>query len=86
MNFTAQIKRGVTALVLFSALGAVALTHAASVDTQSARTAATDVASTRIAVVAKPASNASTTTRVHVGRPVMASATPTKREIERASR
>jgi hypothetical protein len=86
MNFTAQIKRGVTALVLFSALGAFALAHAANVEPQSARPAANEVAPTRIAVVAKPASNASTTTRVHVGRPILVSANPTKREIERASR
>jgi hypothetical protein len=88
MNFTAQIKRGVTALVLCSALGLVALTHAASASSPSNSTV---VAPTRISVVVKATGasiepSALTTTRVHVGKPVMVSVNPTPRQIARAAR
>lgn len=91
MNFSAQIKRGVTALVLCSAIGVFALAHAETTVTSStsAATAPADVTATRIDVVAKPVagdSNAHFTTRVHVGRPVMVSANPTQRQIARAAR
>lgn len=85
MNFTAQIKRGVAALVLCSAIGVFAVAHAATTGDLS-----TDVAPTRIAVVAKATGTAEasprTTTRVHVGRPVMVSVNPTPRQIARAAR
>jgi hypothetical protein len=88
MNITSQIKRGVTALALCSALGLVALTHAASVASPSNGNV---VAPTRISVVAKATGmaiepSALTTTRVHVGKPVMVSVNPTPRQIARAAR
>ena len=85
MNFTAQIKRGVTALVLCSAIGVFAFAHASTIGGSSS-----DVAPTRITVVAKATGSADptprTTTRVHVGRPVMVSVNPTPRQIARAAR
>jgi hypothetical protein len=88
MNFTAQIKRGVTALVLCSALGVAALTHAASA---SSATNANPVAPTRITVVVKATGetlqpSALTTARVHVGKPIRVSANPTPSQIARAAR
>lgn len=86
MNFSTQIKHGVVALVLCSAIGAFATAHA---ETTAARMSAADVAPTRIDVVTGTVAgdnNAHYTTRVHVGRPLTVSANPTPREIARASR
>ncbi len=87
MNITAQIKRGVAALVLFAAIGAVAVTHA---ETSPGKAAAANIAAAHAEAVSKAPSGAAntthTTTRVHVGRPLMVSANPTPREIARASR
>jgi hypothetical protein len=90
MNFSAQIKRGITALVLCSAIASFALTHAATAEnTAATQSAVAVVASTRIDVAARPLacdSNARFTTRVHVGRPLRVSANPTARQIARAAR
>lgn len=91
MNFSTQIKRGVVTLMLCSIIGTAALSHAATTAPApaAAKSAVADVASTRIDSVANPTAsdgNARSTTRVHVGRPVMVSANPTQRQIERAAR
>ena len=87
MNITAQIKRGVAALVLFAAIGAIAVTHAETSASKAAVVA--NVAPAHAEAASKTAisaTNTHTTTRVHVGRPIMVSANPTPREIARASR
>ncbi len=91
MSFSTRIKRSIVALMLCSIIGTAALSHAATTAPLPAapKPAVADVASTRIASVANPTAsdgNARSTTRVHVGRPVMVSATPTRRQIERAAR
>jgi len=91
MNFSTRIKRSVVVLMLCSIIGAAALSHAATTAPApvAAKPAVADVASTRIDSVANPTANhgnARATTRVHVGRPIMVSANPTRRQIERAAR
>ena len=85
MNFTAQIQREIAALILLSAIGAFAVAHAASAVYPSK-----DVSPTRITVVSKATgtedTSPRTTTRVHVGRPVMVSVNPTPAQIARAIR
>jgi hypothetical protein len=90
MNFSAQIKRGITALVLCSAIAGFAVTHAATAEnTTATQTTVAVVASTRIGAAARPLAcdnNTRFTTRVHVGRPLRVSANPTPRQIARAAR
>lgn len=90
MNFSTQLKRSVVGLVLFTAIGALAMAHAeTTANSPAAQTSVVDVARTRIDVVTNTVagnSNARYTTRVHVGRPLTVSANPTPREIARASR